>query len=307
MNIITTDQIKQECLKDVASTISFTPYINNQPAVSSSATITILRPGGETLVASTAATVNGTTGLISYQISAANTATLGENYVANWTFTVSGVVYYQKQLFDVVKSILSIPIIDSDLTQEQTDIMGKNESFSGAVDSATTTTIVDDELKSFADDYWNGGICETTLSSSASKQVRNITDFAQSTGTVTVGVAFGTTPTSSYRYILRRGFQHKIRRAFEEIRFEIFSRGNRCALILESSELKIPMIKKSLALICSDYMKEPGDKWEILSKKYESEYQNYMSKLVLQYDTDESGYISGSEKDKNLGNVRLKR
>lgn len=307
MNIITSNESKQECLKDVASTISFTPYINNQPAISSSATITILRPGGETLVASTAATVNGTTGLISYQISAANTATLGENYVANWTFTVSSVVYYQKQLFDVVRSILSIPIIDSDLTREQSDIMLKNESFAGAVDSASTTTIVDDELKSYADDYWNGGVCEVTLASSASKQSRNITDFAQSTGTVTVGVPFGTTPTSSYRYILRRGFQKKIERAFEELKYEIFSRGNRCALILESAEIKLPLIKKSLALICSDYMKEPDDKWDILAKRYEAEYQNYMSKLVLQYDTDESGYISGSEKNKSLGNLRLKR
>jgi hypothetical protein len=300
--------MKIELLKDVQSTISFTPYMNNQAVVASSATVSILTPGGATLVASTSATVNGTTGLISYTISAANTATLDENYVARWVYVISGTSYYKTQLFDIVRSQLSIPITDQDLLDEQVDILTKNENFSGAVDSATSTTIVDADLKNYADDYWNGGtITAVNPASGGATQVRNITDFVSSSGTVMVGVAWGTTPDSTYKFILRRGFQKKIRRAFEEVCYEIHSRGNRPALILESSELFIPMVKKSLALICKDYMKEPGDKWDILSQKYEAEYQNYMSKLVLQYDTDESGYISGSEKDKNMGNVRLRR
>ena len=300
--------MKQEILKDIAGVISFTPYINNQPAIATSATLTIKRPGGETLVASTSASVNSTTGLISYSISAGNTATLGENYKADWVYIVSGSNYYQTTLFDIVRCKLSIPIIDQDLLDEQVDILTKNENFSGAVDSATSTTIVDADLKNYADDYWNGGtITAVNPAAGGATQVRNITDFVSSSGTVTVGVAWGTTPDSTYKFTVRRGFQKKIRRAFEEVCYEIHSRGNRPALILESSELFIPMVKKSLALICKDYMKEPGDKWDILSQKYEAEYQNYMSKLVLQYDTDESGYISGSEKDKNMGNVRLRR
>jgi hypothetical protein len=300
--------LKQEILKDIAGVISFTPYINNQPAIATSATLTIKRPGGETLVASTSASVNSTTGLISYSISAGNTATLGENYKADWVYIVSGSNYYQTTLFDIVRCKLSIPIIDQDLLDEQVDILTKNENFSGAVDSATSTTIVDADLKNYADDYWNGGtITAVNPAAGGATQVRNITDFVSSSGTVTVGVAWGTTPDSTYKFTVRRGFQKKICRAFEEVCYEIHSRGNRPALILESSELFIPMVKKSLALICKDYMKEPGDKWDILSQKYEAEYQNYMSKLVLQYDTDESGYISGSEKDKNMGNVRLRR
>lgn len=300
--------MKQELLKDVQATISFTPYINNQPAIASSATITIKYPGGSALVASTAATVNSTTGLISYTVSAANAALLGENYVALWTYTVSGTVYYQTTLFDVVRSILSIPIIDKDLTDEQSEILAKNENFAGVVDSSGSTSLVDANLKNYADDYWNGGIVEAIdPSGSVEKQVRNITDFAQSTGTVTVGVAWASNPTSSFKFIVRKGFQAKIGRAFEEICQEIHARGNRCALILESSELKIPMIKKSLMLICRDYMKESNDKWDLLSQRYDGEYQAAMQRIVLQYDTDESGYVTGTEKNKDLGSVRLKR
>ena len=307
MNTISSDQRKQECLKDVASTISFTPYMNNQAVVASSATINILTPGGAELVATTTATVSAA-GLIYYSISATNTATLGENYVAKWTYVVSGTTYYHRQLFDVVRCILAIPITDQDLLDEQVDILTKNESFSGAVDSAASTTIVDADLKNYADDYWNGGtVTAVNPAAGGATQIRNITDFVSSSGTVTVGVAWGTTPDNTYKYTLRRGFQKKIRRAFEEICYEIHARGNRPALILESSELFIPMVKKSLALICKDYMKEPGDKWDVLTQKYDAEYQAYMSKLVLQYDIDESGYISGQEKDKNIGNVRLKR
>ena len=297
--------MKQEVLKSKTGTISFTPYLDNQPGVASSATIVLKRSDGTTLQASVSATVDSTTGLISYGLSAALNADLGENYIADFTYVISSVTYYQTILYDVVLNKLAITVIDSDLTTEQAEILKQNENFSGTVDSATSTTVVDDDLKNYADDYWNGGIIEVFLS--GAKQTRNITNFVQSTGTITAGVAFSTTPTSSYKYIVRRGFKVKIERAFDYIMYEIRQKGFRPALILESSDLFLPHLNKTLELICRDYSKESEDKWEILSNMYQERYVDLMSKLTVQYDRDEDGAISGSEKAVDTGQNRLVR
>lgn len=301
------DKRKQEILLDKAGTISFTPYQNNQVAVASSATIEVRKPGGETIVAAgTSATVSAA-GVISYSLSAGNSDELGENYKAIFAYVISGVTYYATLLYDVVRNKLDITVTDQDLLNEQADIMTRNEAFSGTVDSSSNTTLVDADLKNYADDYWNGGTVEATKTSDGTKQIRNVTDFVSSTGTLTVGVAWGTNPDTGYRFVVRRGFLRKIELAFDEILYELRGRGNRPALILESSELHLPHVKKALYLICRDYMKEPGDKWDELSKRYDQEYNDAMQKLRLQYDMDEDGVISGNEVNKDITQTRMRR
>ena len=299
--------MKQELLKDVAGSVSFTPYINNQPGIASAATVTIKKTTGESVVSAVSASVDGTTGEISYGLSAAQIDELGENWSAKWAYTISSVAYNQTTLFDVVLHKLAITVIDTDLLDEQSDLLTKNENFSGAVDSATTTTIIDTDLKEYDDDYYNGGILVVINPTNGVKQTREITDFASSTGTITVGTAFGTTPDSTYHYIAYRGFEAKIDKAFEEMMLEVRQRGFRPALILESSELHIPHVKKTLEMICIDYMKEDGDKWDKLATKYGKEYQNYISKVVFQYDRDEDGLITGTDTDNTLGSIRMVR
>ena len=298
--------MKQELLKDIAGTISFIPYQANRPVVATSATVTVKNDGGTTVVASTSATVNSTTGEITYQISAAILNTLAENWKAEWVYVISGTNYYQPQLFDVVLHRLSITVVDSDILAEQSDLLERNENTKGTVDSATTTTLVDAELKQFDDDYWNGGILKVINPATSDEQIKVVTDFAQSTGTLTVST-FPTTPTSSYLYIVYRGFKTKVEKAFLEMMFDIRSKGFRPALIIESFELHIPHVKKTLALICRDYSTAPDDKWVLLAALYEKQYIDLMDKLRLQYDVDESGQISGAEKNKDFGSVRLRR
>lgn len=300
--------MKQELLQNINGTLSIIPYLNNRPAVASSATVEVLNNGGGVLVtAGTAASVNATTGEITYSLLAANTTDLGENYQIKWTYAVSGVTYYKSSLFDIVKCKLSIPVVDDDLINQQTDLLDGAESFSGLVDSATNTTLVANNLKNYLDDYWNGGKVSIVNPSTGAKQVREITDFAQSTGTVTVGVAWSTNPDNTYTFELKRGFSQKIEAAFEEMLIDVRNKGYRPALILESEELKIPLIKKSLALICRDLIVTADDKWAILSASYEDQYKDAFQKVKFQYDKDESGNVSDSEKDQDLGNVRLKR
>lgn len=299
--------MKTEVLKDKTGELAFTPYQNNQPAVASSATVILYKSGGETLQASTNATISAA-GKISYSLTSTHTADLGENYSAKWTYTIGGVEYYETMLFDVVRNKLGIAIVDEDLLIEQRDILERSDNFRGMVDSASSTTVVDADLKMFTDDYWNGGLAQVFAGSAVTtRQLRKITDFVQSTGTITVNATWGTTPDSTYKYILYKGFEDKIQRAFDLMMIDVRAKGYRPALIIESRDLAIPHIKKSLAVICADYMTQPDDKWDVLSKRYNAEYKEYLGLVKFQYDIDEDGNISGYEKDQSFTQIRMKR
>lgn len=300
--------MKQELLKDVTGTLSLIPYLANRPAVPSSATVTVTKPGGEVLVTAASATINSSTGEITYSLSSTYTVLLGENYEAQWQYVVGGTTYYQTSLFDVVLHRLAISVVDDDLLQEQSDILDRNEAFSGVVDSAAAGTLVANNLKSYVDDYWNGGKVIIINPSTGAEQMRTVSDFVQSTGTISIPVNWATTPDSTYTFAVKRGFATKIEKAFEEMMLDVQTRGYRPALIIESSELKIPLIKKALALVCRDYITTPDDKWEKLAVEYDTQYRDMFAKIQFQYDRDESGYISGQyEKNQDLGSVRLRR
>lgn len=299
--------MKQELLKGKDGTLYFTPYVDNLPGVASSATVNIKKSNDTSVLAGVTCTINATTGEISYTITSTYLTELAENWKAEFTYTIGSVAYYQTMLFDVVLNKIAITVIDDDVIREQSDLKSRSESFTGVVDSSASTTLVDSDLKSYVDNYWNGADVVVSDPSTGVEQVRLVSDFTQSTGTVTVASAWTSNPTSSYTYILKRGFQNKVEASFEEMMFDIRAKGFRPALIIESTELHVPHIKKCLAMICRDLIQAPEDKFDLLSKNYEEQYKDYMSRLVLQYDVNESGTIDGSEKNKDLGNYRLKR
>lgn len=79
------------------------------------------------------------------------------------------------------------------------------KSLTGVVDSATTNTIVCDDLVdeiNYPNDYWNNGAI-VIISGTGKGQVKLITDFVASTGTVTISGEWTTTPdtTSNFRII----------------------------------------------------------------------------------------------------------
>jgi len=299
--------MKTEVLKGKTGELAFTPYQNNQPAVASAATVILYKPGGAVLQSSANATI-AASGKISYALTSTHTADLGENYVAKWTYTVSGSEFYETMLFDVVLNRLGIAIVDEDLLIEQRDILERSDNFRGVVDSASSTTVVDADLKMFVDDYWNGGLAQVYAGSAVTtRQLRRVTDFVQSTGTITVSASWGSTPDNTYRYIIYKGFEDKIQRAFDLMMVDVCSKGYRPSLIIESRELAIPHIKKALALICADYMTQPGDKWDVLSQRYAKEYREMLDLVKFQYDKNEDGLITGSEEDNDMGQVRMRR
>lgn len=287
--------MKQQFLDDKAGTIRITIYENNRPIIPTSATVTLYQPSGGTLQADTAASVNATTGEITYSLTATHTADADLNYKAVWTYVVGGVSYYRTQLFDVVKSILSVPITDADLYKELASLQKANKQDKGTATSATTSTLVDTKRKE-ADDYWTGGVLEIVAGTGVG-QVRDITDFVQSTGTITVSPNFVTTPDTTSVYRLVKSFTNQIQQSFEKLEDMLYSKGKRQDLILESTQIKFPLIYLTVHFICLDLMDEEADRWKVLADTYWTKFQESFNQLKLEYDEDETGFIEGKDEE----------
>ena len=298
--------MKQEFLKGKADTIRMTVYEDNRAIVPTSATIILYKPGGSELQASTAASVNATTGELTYSLTGTHTATLGENYKAAWTYVVGGTNYYEEQLFDVVLSVLSIPITDNDLFNELESLRDVNVQLTGMAASATSSTLVDTANRKEADNYWTGGVVEI-LNGTGEGQIRDITDFVQSTSTISVSPDWATNPDTTSAYKVVRGFTKKIEQAFEKLTSMLYNKGQRHALIIESSQVKIPMIYLTVHFICLDLMNEEGDRWDRLANRYWDLFTTEYGNLKLDYDADESGTITGDETQSDRTALRMLR
>lgn len=289
--------MKQQFLVGKADTIRITIYSNNRPIIPTSANITIFNPSGSSLQAQTAATVNATTGEITYSLTSTHTATADLNYKVTWDYTVSGTVYYQNSLFDVVKNILAIPITDDDLYNELESLRKSNIQARGTADSAAAGTVID-AVRKEVDDYWKGGVIEI-LAGTGSGQIRDITGFTQSTGTFNITPNWDTNPDTTSTYRVVRSYSTKIAQSFEKIEEMFYSAGSRHELIIESSQIRIPLIYLTVHYICLDLMEEENDKWSRLATLYWDKFNSSFNGLKLEYDKDESGFIDGSEEEQS--------
>jgi len=289
--------MKQQFLEDKVGTLSLTVYSDNVAVIPTSAAVVLYKNDGSVLQASAAATVNSTTGEMTYDLTAVHTADTGLNYKAAWAYVSGGVTYYENQLFDVVKSILSIPITDDDLYAELDSLRKIANQVSATATGGSTTTVVDTKRKE-ADSFWKGGVIEVIAGTGAG-QTRPITAFVQSTGTFTVSPAFSVTidTTSVYRAV--RSFTGKIKQSFEKIEDMLYNAGKRQDLILESSQIKFILIYLTVHFIAIDASDELDDKWDILAKSYWQKFQDAYSSLKLEYDTNETGNIEGGEEQGN--------
>lgn len=117
---------------DTAYTFTLKAYSGGSQVTPSSATISIVKPGGAALpsaVTDAAMTISGSD--MTYQLSAANAAELGANYTATVKYVVSGTTYRGRFLFDVVRHELVNPVQPSDLTRyhyDLTDLLMSGES-----------------------------------------------------------------------------------------------------------------------------------------------------------------------------------
>lgn len=299
--------MKQQFLKDQAGTISLTVYQDNRPVIPSSATIVLSTPSGGDLQASVSVTaIDATTGEMKYTITSTHTATKDLNYKAVWSYVVSGTTFTQVQLFDVVLSILNISITDEDLYDELNSLRDAQIQDTSTATAGAAGTLTDTVQRKEIDDFWTGGTIQT-ISGLGANQIRDISDFVQSTGVISVSPNWSTNPDNTTVYTIIRSWTKQISRSFEKIETMLLNRGKRHSLILESSELKIPHIFLCVHFIALDLMNEETDKWSRIAESYLKSFDSSFSSMKLQYDEDESGTIEGEEEGFGISSLFVGR
>jgi hypothetical protein len=299
--------VKQQFLKSIAGTIRLTAYDKNRSLVPSSAFVALYQNDGSTVIqAEASASVDSTTGEMTYSLTTTHTANKGLNFKAVWRYVSGGNTYYETQLFDVVRSILSIPITDDDLYGELPSLRKSTVQVSGTATSATTSTLVDTVRRKEADDYFKGGIVEI-MSGTGSGQSRDITGSTQSTGTISVNPAFATTPDTTSIYRVIRSFTSTIIQCFEKIEQMLYDKGKRDTLILESSQIRVALIYLVIHTIALDLRDEQNDRWDLLAKDYMDKFEKAFNSMTLDYDADESGGVQGEEAQQNVSSLRIQR
>lgn len=255
--------------------------------------------------ASAVATVNGTTGEITYALTATHTADEGLNYKAVWAYILNGTTYYQTQLFDIVKSLLSIPITDDDLYNELESLRKANYQASATATAGAAGSLTDTKRRE-ENDFWKGGTIEI-ISGTGINQRRDISGFTQSTGVFTVSINWTTNPDTTSIYLAIKSFAKKIQAAFDTVCTMLYDKGKRHELILESSQIALPLTYLAIHLIALDLMDELDDKWDRISKTYQDKFDKAFSNMKLDYDEDESGAIDESEKQQSQTSLRIGR
>lgn len=298
--------MKQQFLVDKTDTIRLTVYSGNRPVIPSSAYVTLYTPSGSELQAEAAATVDSTTGEMTYSLTTTHTDDHDLNYKAVWRYIVAGSTYYETQLFDVVKSILSIPITDDDLYAELESLRKTNYQVTGTATGAAAGTLIDTAKLKQDDDYWKGGVVEI-IDGTGDSQKRIVTGSTQSTATLAVSPDWTTTPDTTSVYRVVKSYTQKIEQAFDELCQLIYNKGQRHSLIMESSQIKSPLIYLTLEKICRDLSGEVDDKYDRLAATYAEKFETHFGNMKLDYDRDESGSVDSEEERFDLTSLRIGR
>ena len=296
--------MKQEFLKGVVGTIRLTIYSDNRAVVPTSGTVTLYTPSGGTLQAASAVTVNSTTGEMTYALTAVHTADEDLNYKAVWAYVVSAVTYYQTQLFDVVLSKLSIPITDDDLYNELDSLRESAKQATALATAGAAGTLTDTKRRE-PDNFWKGGTIEIVTGTGIG-QKRDITGFTLSSGEFAITPNWGTNPDTTSKYIAIKSFANKIQATFEKLSTMLYDKGKRDSLILESSQISVPLLYLTIHQIALDLMKDSDDKWARLATIYGDKFEKAFNNMKLDYDEDESGTVE-EEETQNATELRIGR
>ena len=298
--------MKQQFLEDQTGTIRVTAFSNNRPIVpSDSVTITLRTPTGTDLETAASASRDATTGEMTFPITTVHTADKGLNFIAIWTYVSGGDTFIIRQLFDVVLSVLAIPIVDEDLYNELSSLREVTRQVQGTATAGAAGTLTDTGRKE-EDDFWTGGFIEI-LTGTGLGQKRVVSDFVKSTGVISVDANWVTNPDTTSVYRIIRSYTKKIEQSFEKLETMIYNKGQRHSLIIESSQIKYPLIYLVVHFACLDLTADPEDKWERLANKYWELFQSEFNNMVVEYDADESGTIEEEEKQRNLTEIRVNR
>jgi hypothetical protein len=145
------------------------------------------------------------------------------------------------------------------------------------------------------------------MSGTGENQQRDITESTQATSTITITPNWATNPSTDSIYKIVRSFSKKIENCFEKLQQMLYDKGQRHELILESSQIKVPLVYLVIHFICLDLMDNRDDKWGILAEEYWKKFESAFTNLKLEYDEDESLTITGDEGTYNPNRINIGR
>ncbi|MCK5127906.1 MAG: hypothetical protein KAR42_16735 [candidate division Zixibacteria bacterium] len=102
-------------------------------------------------------------------------------------------------------------------------------------------------------------------------------------------------------------YDQQIQEAFNILKRELKNKGNRPHMLIDGSQLRIPLIHKTFEIIFRGFFKEAGDKWHELYKEHEQKFTDEFDALVIKYDSDEDGIIDRDERTVLASQINLDR
>ena len=292
--------MKQQFLADLAGTFQKTIYVDNVKLVPDSATITVTKPGVTTVLVDAQSMTIAADGLMSYSLTTTHNDVVDDNYKATIAYVVGVDTFYLNVFYDVVFSKLTNIINDDHLINELGILKDNGLKVNGTATSGSSTTIVDLNLNIYPNDCFTGGLAYSITRD----ELRDVTDFVSSTGTITTTEFTGAIATDDY--ILTRSFTLQIIRAFEKLENDLQQLGRRPQLIIDSEDVKELHIIMSVAEVCKSLMIDEESMWWSLWKEYEIKASKLFKSLNLKYDENEDGIIDEKEERKQV-NRRLVR
>jgi len=124
---------------------------------------------------------------------------------------------------------------------------------------------------------------------------------------LTISPDWGTNPDTTSIYFVTRSFTAKIQAAFDSLCDMIYNKGKRHELIMESSQIRQPLIYLVIHMIALDLTDEQGDKWDRLSATYYDKFEKAFNNMKLDYDEDESGTVDEEEQQQSPAELRIGR
>lgn len=99
----------------------------------------------------------------------------------------------------------------------------------------------------------------------------------------------------------------QILEAFSQVKRAIKDKGRRPHMLIDGAQVRELVILKALSMICFDLSRSTEDIWWARYLKLAEEYATAFSRLVVKYDSDESGDISSDEQGGNMSQPTLER
>lgn len=274
----TFDDQKVELLKGQSEKIRWTIYENNRSITPVTPILTLKKPGGAdfpTPVVDAAMTVTSG-GEIEYAMPSGNTTELLENCAGTINYSYQSESYRFGFLFDIVRSRLEMVVTDEDLFAEFPGLKDSGyREISSATANGTPTTLIDTARLIQPDDYWTGGSIEIP----STGEIREVTDFNPSTGTLTFTPALGTAPAAETKYIITRSFKKERWRAFQDILERLRNTGRRASLALDSHQLRAAHIPLTLAKIFRGFVQ--SETYQELARDFLETYNRLFKELPL--------------------------